>query len=89
MIKVWKRPLDLILQRLVSQHEFTELQGTNGIDHQFKCGRMALLASEMIKVLAEDEALSAEEGLMTPQSSDVLRENINQLLAVHHRYGAT
>ena len=59
------------------------------IDHQHKYSRMALRASEMIKVVAEDEALSAEEGLMTPQSSDVLRENITQLLAVHHRYGAT
>ena len=89
MIKVWKRPFHLILQRLVSATWVYRITMNKWIDHQFKCGRMALRASEMIKVVAEDEALSAEEGLMTPQSSDVLRENINQLLAVHHRYGAT
>lgn len=82
MIKVWTKADRFDPAKASFATWVYRLTRNRWIDHQRKHGRMDVRDPELMNVIADDEVPSAEEGFMTQQSTDVLREHISRLTEV-------
>ncbi len=79
MIKVWTRAVLFDAEKASFATWVYRLTRNKWIDHQRKHGRMDVRDPEHMKVIADDEVPSAEEGFMTQESTVILREHIGRL----------
>jgi len=66
-----------MLKKRALQHD--RLTRNRWIDHQRKHGRMDVRDPDLMKVIADDEVPSAEQGYMSQESTDILHEHIGRL----------
>jgi len=79
MIKVWTRA-ELFDSKKASFATWVyRLTRNRWIDHQRKHGRMDVRDPDLMKVIADDEVPSAEQGYMSQESTDILHEHIGRL----------
>jgi len=76
MIKVWTRAVLFNPEKASFATWVYRLTRNKWIDHQRKHGRMDVRDPELMKVIADDEIPSAEEGFMTQQSTKILHDHI-------------
>ena len=76
MIKVWTHAELFDPQKASFATWVYRLTRNKWIDHQRKHGRMDVRDPELMKVIADDEIPSAEEGFMTQQSKKILHDHI-------------
>ena len=79
MIKVWTHAELFDSQKASFATWVYRLTRNKWIDHQRKHGRMDIRDPELMKVIADDEIPSAEEGFITQQSKKILHDHIARL----------
>ena len=79
MIKVWTHAELFDPQKASFATWVYRLTRNKWIDHQRKHGRVDIRDPELMKVIADDEIPSAEEGFITQQSKKILHDHIARL----------
>ena len=82
MIKVWTRASLFDPAKASFATWVYRLTRNKWIDHQRKHGRIDVRDPELMKIIADDEVPSAEEGFINLQSKDILEEYISRLSEV-------
>jgi len=82
MIKVWTRAVLFDPAKASFATWVYRLTRNKWIDHQRKHGRIDVRDPELMKIIADDEVPSAEEGFINLQSKDILEEHISRLSEV-------